>query len=33
VVPLAGDGTGTILVKNGAAGAVHFVLDVKGYFR
>lgn len=33
VVPLAGDGTGSIQVKNGAAGAVHFVLDVNGYFQ
>jgi ELWxxDGT repeat protein len=33
VVPLATDGTGTVRVKNGSAGAVHFVLDVNGYFR
>ncbi len=33
VVPLATDGTGTIQVKNGSAGAVHFVLDVNGYFQ
>jgi N-acetylneuraminic acid mutarotase len=33
VVPLATDGTGTIKVKNGSAGAVHFVLDVSGYFQ
>ena len=31
VVPLAPDGT--IQVKNGSAGAVHFVLDVNGYFQ
>jgi N-acetylneuraminic acid mutarotase len=33
VIPLATDGTGTIRVKNGSAGPVHFVLDVNGYFR
>jgi hypothetical protein len=33
VVPLATDGTGTIQVKNGSAGTVHFVLDVNGYFQ
>jgi hypothetical protein len=33
VVPLATDGSGTINVKNGSAGAVHFVLDVNGYFQ
>ena len=33
VVPLATDGTGTINVKNGSAGAVHVVLDVNGYFQ
>jgi hypothetical protein len=32
VVPLATNG-GTINVKNGSAGAVHFVLDVNGYFQ
>jgi hypothetical protein len=32
VVPLATDGTGTIKVKNGSVGDVHFVLDVSGYF-
>ena len=32
IVALATDGTGTIKVKNGSAGAVHFVLDVNGYF-
>ena len=32
VVPLATNG-GTIYVKNGSAGAVHFVLDVNGYFQ
>ena len=31
VVPL--DGSGTINVKNGSAAAVHFVLDVNGYFQ
>jgi PKD repeat protein len=30
---LATDGTGTIGIKNDAAGAVHVVLDVNGYFR
>jgi hypothetical protein len=33
MVVLATDGTGTIGVKNDAAGTVHFVLDVNGYFR
>jgi hypothetical protein len=33
IVPLARDGTGTIRVKNGSAGPVHFVLDVNGYFQ
>jgi len=33
VVLLATDGTGTIKVKNGSAGVVHFVLDVNGYFQ
>jgi hypothetical protein len=32
IVSLSGDGTGTIKVKNGSTGAVHFVLDVNGYF-
>ena len=32
VVRLATDGTGTIKVRNGSAGAVHLVLDVNGYF-
>jgi hypothetical protein len=32
VVLLATDGTGTIRVKNRSSGAVHFVLDVNGYF-
>jgi N-acetylneuraminic acid mutarotase len=32
IVFLATDGTGTIKVKNGSAGAVHVVLDVNGYF-
>jgi hypothetical protein len=30
---LATDGTGTVGIKNDAAGAVHVVLDVNGYFR
>jgi hypothetical protein len=33
IVLLATDGTGTIRVKNGSGGAVHFVLDVNGYFQ
>jgi hypothetical protein len=33
VVLLALDGAGTIKVKNGSAGAAHFVLDVNGYFQ
>jgi hypothetical protein len=32
VIELATDGTGTIQVRNLAAAAVHFVLDVNGYF-
>ncbi len=32
VVPLATNG-GTVNVKNGSAGTVHFVLDVNGYFQ
>jgi hypothetical protein len=32
-VLLATNGTGTIKVKNGSAGTVHFVLDVNGYFQ
>jgi hypothetical protein len=33
VVVLATDGTGSIRVKNGSAGSVHFILDVNGYFQ
>ena len=33
IVLLATDGTGTVGVKNGSAGTVHFVLDVNGYFQ
>jgi hypothetical protein len=33
IVPLATDGSSTIEVKNASAGAVHFVLDVNGYFQ
>lgn len=33
VVALAGDGSGTIKVKNGSAGVVDLVLDVSGYFK
>ncbi len=33
IVFLATDGTGTIKVKNGSAAALHFVLDVNGYFQ
>ena len=32
LVGLATDGTGTIFVRNDAAGAVQFILDVNGYF-
>lgn len=32
VVALAGDGSGELTVFNGAAGTVHFILDVNGYF-
>lgn len=30
---LASDGTGRVIVKNNAAGALHLVLDVNGYYR
>jgi hypothetical protein len=33
IVGLATDGTGTVKVENRSAGAVHFVLDVNGYFQ
>jgi len=33
ILCLATDGTGTIGVENDAAGTVHFVLDVNGYFQ
>ena len=33
VVLLATDGTGSLAVLNGAAGTVHFILDVNGYFQ
>jgi IPT/TIG domain/Metallo-peptidase family M12 len=33
VVLLATDGNGTLAVRNGAAGTVHFILDVNGYFQ
>ena len=33
VIGLAGDGTRTIWVRNGAAAAAHLILDVNGYFR
>jgi hypothetical protein len=32
IVRLASDGSGTVKVKNGSRAAVHFVLDVTGYF-
>ena len=32
VVLLATDGAGSLAVQNGAAGTVHFILDVNGYF-
>jgi hypothetical protein len=31
-VKVAGDGSGTLGISNGAAGSVHFVVDVNGYF-
>jgi len=31
-VPLATDSSGSVTVKNGSAGALHFVLDVTGYY-
>ena len=33
VIPLATDGSGTILVTNGSPGAAHLILDVSGYFQ
>jgi hypothetical protein len=33
IIDLAADGSGTIAVTNDSAGAVHFILDVNGYFR
>lgn len=33
VALLATDGTGSLAVVNGAAGTVHFILDVNGYFQ
>jgi hypothetical protein len=33
MVLLATDGTGTIGVKNDAAGSVHLIVDVNGYFK
>jgi hypothetical protein len=33
IVNLATDGTGSIAVENDAAGTVHFILDVNGYFQ
>jgi hypothetical protein len=32
-VRLSGEGSGSISVQNGSAGAVHFILDVTGYFQ
>ena len=33
VVLLATNGTGVVAVRNGVAGATHFILDVNGYFQ
>jgi len=33
VVLLATDGTGSLAVRNGGSGTVHFILDVSGYFQ
>jgi hypothetical protein len=33
IVPLSRDGSGAFKVLNGSAGAVHFILDVNGYFQ
>jgi hypothetical protein len=33
VLSLSGEGTGTLNVKNGSAGALHIILDVDGYFQ
>jgi hypothetical protein len=33
VLRLAADGTGTVAVLNGSAGANHLILDVNGYFQ
>jgi hypothetical protein len=32
ILRLSADGSGSIVVENGAAGTVHFILDVSGYF-
>jgi len=33
ILPLSGDGNGRITVFAGSAGAVHFILDVNGYYK
>ena len=33
ILPLASDGSGTIVVQNGSSGNVHAILDVNGYFQ
>jgi len=32
IIKIAGDGSGTLGISNGAPGAVHFIVDVNGYF-
>jgi hypothetical protein len=32
IIKLAGDGSGTLGISNGAPGPVHFIVDVNGYF-
>jgi hypothetical protein len=33
ILPLASDGSGTVVVQNGSNGNVHAILDVNGYFQ
>jgi hypothetical protein len=32
IIKIAGDGSGTVGISNGAPGTVHFIVDVNGYF-
>lgn len=33
IIKIAGDGSGTLGISNGAPGRVHFIVDVNGYFK